>query len=80
MPTPILATPTTTPTAGENSIVIVGGANLKLRSQDVLEAASLIAESKVVVCQLEVPLETTLQALRLAREHGGEGAGQGARW
>ena len=57
--------------AGENSIVIVSGANMALRPDDVQTAMPLIAGSKVVVCQLEVPPETSLEALQLAKEHNG---------
>ena len=57
--------------AGENSIVIVGGANLTLTPTDVQAAAHLILGSRVMVCQLEVPPETSLEALRLAKQNGG---------
>ena len=33
-------------------------------------AREVIAGAKVLVCQLEIPVETTLAALRLAREAG----------
>ena len=56
---------------GENSIVIVSGANMTLRPADVRTAMPLIAGSKVVVCQLEVPPETSLEALQLAKAHSG---------
>ena len=58
--------------AGENAIVIVSGANSKLSPMDVNRAAELISMAKVVICQLEVPRETTLEALKLGRHGGGE--------
>lgn len=57
---------------GENCIVIVSGANMNLSCDDVYRAESLLANARVVVCQLEVTPNTTLTALKLARKHGGE--------
>ncbi|XP_037085182.1 ribokinase-like isoform X2 [Pollicipes pollicipes] len=56
--------------AGMNSIVIVAGANLELSAADVARADGLLGSARVLLCQLEVPLETTLAALRAARRHG----------
>ena len=49
---------------GENHIVIVAGANNKLNSYDVQEAGTLFDNAKVLLCQFETPLESTLTALR----------------
>ena len=55
---------------GHNAIIIVTGAN-DLLTKDRIEAArSTIAASRVLVCQLEIPLEVSLAALRIAREEG----------
>ncbi|PVD26034.1 hypothetical protein C0Q70_13702 [Pomacea canaliculata] len=54
---------------GQNSIVIVSGANLLLSEDDVHAAKDLIRHSKVLVCQLEVPPSTSLAALRLAKSN-----------
>jgi ribokinase len=62
--------PITVNDRGENCIVIVSGANMTLSPADVQAAAHLIRGSKVVVCQLEVPPETSLEALRLAKQNG----------
>ncbi|MCX7840792.1 MAG: ribokinase [Anaerolineae bacterium] len=51
----------------QNCIVIVPGANATLTPDDVRAAAEAIRTANVVVCQLETPLETTLEAFRLAR-------------
>src|SRR5262249_16868712 len=48
-----------------NCIIVVPGANLALSPRDIREAAVAIREADVLVCQLEVPLETVLEALRL---------------
>ena len=51
-----------------NSIIIVTGAN-DLLTEAELEAARVdIADSKIMVCQLEIPLEINLAALRIARQ------------
>ncbi|EDV32604.1 uncharacterized protein Dana_GF22103 [Drosophila ananassae] len=49
---------------GENNIIIVVGANKCLKSCDVAAADSLFQEAKVLVCQLETPIEATLTALK----------------
>ena len=58
-------------TLGENAIVIVSGANLTLGPADVASAESLFLKAAVVVCQLEVPPETSLAALVAGKKHGG---------
>ena len=58
--------------AGENAIVIIPGANSHLCPDDVIEARSIIENAKVVICQLEIPNSTTLEALKLAKKHKGK--------
>jgi ribokinase len=55
---------------GQNCILIVLGANEALSPQDVRAAESVIRESSLVLCQLEVPLEATREAFLLARAAG----------
>ncbi len=52
---------------GGNSIIIVTGANDLLTLDEVETARPDIAASDVLVCQLEIPLEPNLAALRIAR-------------
>lgn len=53
--------------AGENSIVIVEGANGALTAERLTKVgASSVADAAVVLCQLEVPLATIAAAARLA--------------
>jgi ribokinase len=54
----------------QNFIVIVPGANLGLSPADVFAARDAIREADLVVCQLEVPVETTLEAFRTAKAAG----------
>jgi ribokinase len=53
-----------------NCILIVAGANASLSPTDVRAAAPAVAAAGMLLCQLEVPLETTLEAFRLARAAG----------
>lgn len=56
--------------AGQNTIVVVPGANAKLSPPDLLSAAPSFEGASVVVIQLEIPLLTVTYAADLARRHG----------
>jgi ribokinase len=56
---------------GQNAIIIVPGANLGLSPADARAASAAICAADVVICQLEIPIETTLEAFRIAKENGG---------
>ncbi len=56
--------------SGNNAIVIVTGANDLLTSDEIDRARPAMARAGVVVCQLEIPAEVSLLALRAAREEG----------
>ncbi|XP_041669450.1 ribokinase isoform X2 [Cheilinus undulatus] len=55
--------------AGENAIVIVAGSNMLLGSEELQRALPAIRQAKVLVCQLEVNPQTSLQALQMAQEN-----------
>ena len=55
---------------GENRILLDPGANELFSPSHVEAARDLIADSSVVVTQLEIPLETAAAALAAAREEG----------
>lgn len=55
---------------GDNAIVIATGANDLLGPQDVEAARPAMRSAGAVVCQLEIPLETTMLALRAAKQEG----------
>ena len=57
-------------TEGNNSIIVVTGANDLLTAEEVEAARPAIAASSILVCQLEIPLDINLAALRIAREEG----------
>ncbi|NVY96561.1 ribokinase [Lactobacillus sp. DCY120] len=56
--------------AGENQIMIHGGANQEFTPEQVRSQAQLIADSDFVIAQFESPLECTQAAFELAHEHG----------
>src|SRR5262249_43190352 len=56
--------------AAGNCILVAAGANAGLAPQDVRDAAAALAGADVLLCQLEVPLETTLEAFRVAKAAG----------
>lgn len=55
---------------GHNALIIVTGANDLLTPAEIEDARSTIAAAEILVCQLEIPVETTLSALRIARQEG----------
>jgi len=56
--------------AARNCILVVAGANGALSPQDVRDAATAVQSADVLLCQLEVPVETSLEAFRIARAAG----------
>ena len=52
---------------GNNSIVVIPGANAALTPEDIDRHRSLIEECGLLVMQLEIPLETVLHAAKLAK-------------
>ncbi len=53
---------------GQNSIVVVAGANAKLTAAAVRTQAALIRRAQALLAQLEVPLPAVLEAMRTANE------------
>jgi ribokinase len=56
--------------AARNCILVVAGANQGLRPDDVRGAARAVQEADVLLCQLEVPLESVHEALLVAKAAG----------
>lgn len=56
--------------AGENSIVVVAGANAALDKAAVNAHEQAIAVADMLLMQLETPLDGVLRAAQIAREHG----------
>lgn len=55
---------------GDNSIIVVSGANATLSKQDIDDNLDVIKESDIVIFQLEVPLETVCYAAEIAKKMG----------
>jgi ribokinase len=62
--------PITVSDDGANSIVIVSGTNDLLNKEEVHKASKPITECKVLLTQLEIRLETTWEALKVAKQAG----------
>lgn len=55
---------------GDNSIVVVSGANATLSEKDIDDNIDLIKESDIVILQLEIPLSTVCCAAKTAKSLG----------
>lgn len=55
---------------GNNSIIIVTGANDLITPEELAAARSTVMSSRVLVCQMEIPVEINLATLRMAKEAG----------
>jgi ribokinase len=56
--------------SGQNRILVVKGANDRLKPADVDAAADLLKTVDCIVLQFEIPLETVYHCVRFARDHG----------
>src|SRR5438552_4068454 len=56
--------------SAHNFILVVPGANGALTPDDARAAAGAIQSADVLLCQLEVPLETVAEALQIAKAGG----------
>lgn len=55
---------------GQNEIVVVSGSNMKLSPADIESKSAIFAAAKIVLLQLEIPLDTVTRSARLAKQHG----------
>ena len=56
--------------SGDNSILIVAGANGDLSSADIDAASEALKRCDLILLQLEIPLEAVYAAIRFARKNG----------
>lgn len=54
---------------GENSIIVISGANSKVDKSFIDENIALIKDSDIIVMQLEIPIDTVLYVSKLAKEY-----------
>lgn len=57
--------------AGENFITVIGGANMAINSDDVERNRDLFTKAKLLLLQMEIPLEPAMMAADLVRQGGG---------
>ena len=55
---------------GNNTIVVASGANMQMRAADADEAREAIAASRVLLLQLEIPIDAVLHAAQIAKAAG----------
>jgi len=56
--------------AGENCIIVISGANMAIDETDIGRCEVALEGAKLLLLQLEIPLEANLAAARAARRHG----------
>ncbi|UOO77504.1 ribokinase [Neisseria sp. Dent CA1/247] len=54
---------------GDNHIIVVSGANFGITPADIEACEARIAESDVILSQLEIPMDCVIAAAKLARKH-----------
>jgi ribokinase len=55
---------------GQNRIIVVKGANDRLRPEDVDAAAPVLEKADCIVLQFEIPLDTVFHTVRFAKQRG----------
>ena len=55
---------------GQNEIVVVSGSNMELSEEDVRHNREIFEGAAVVLLQLEIPLETVMEAARIGKAEG----------
>jgi len=54
---------------GENIIVVAPGANAILNEKDIQDAEDVIKKAGIILLQLEIPMRTVAEGIRLAKKH-----------
>jgi ribokinase len=54
---------------GENIIVVAPGANASLNEKDIQDAEDAIKKADIILFQLEIPMSTVAEGIRLAKKH-----------
>lgn len=55
---------------GNNSIIVVAGANMTLNLDEIDKCKDVITSSDIIVAQFETPIEITMEAFKFAKENG----------
>lgn len=56
--------------SAENTITVISGANMALDEEELSRFEAIVDKTAVLLLQLEIPLQTSLSAAKLAREKG----------
>jgi len=54
---------------GENIIVVAPGANASLNEKDIQDAEDVIKKADIILFQLEIPMSTVAEGIKLAKKH-----------
>lgn len=55
---------------GNNSIVVIAGANMQISQMNIEDAKNVIADSDILISQFETPISLTLESFKIAKENG----------
>jgi len=55
---------------GDNMISVISGANMTINTTHIKKAEEIIKNCDVVISQFETPMETTVEAFKIAKENG----------
>ena len=54
---------------GDNSIIVVSGANMAITSSEISSTEKALVGSDIVIAQLETPMDMSIEAFKLAKKH-----------
>ncbi|WP_102401709.1 ribokinase [Haloimpatiens massiliensis] len=55
---------------GNNSIIVAAGANMSIKKEEIEKAEKVIRECQILISQFETPVETTIEAFKMAKSAG----------
>lgn len=55
---------------GQNQIIVISGSNMKLSPSDIRKNKNTFSEIKVVLTQLEIPIDTVIETAILSKDNG----------
>ncbi|MCY6369035.1 ribokinase [Clostridium ganghwense] len=53
-----------------NSIIVASGANMCINKSEIIKAAEVIKKSDIIISQFETPIESTVEAFKIAKDKG----------
>lgn len=52
---------------GNNSIIVISGANMTINHDEILNASNIIKDSDIIISQFETPIQATIDAFKIAK-------------